>query len=491
MPVKTREEIRDEMKDMIQSLQPSADLSPGTIMSDVFITPHTFQMADLYERSQEVEDSFNIDLATGETLEVLAANVGKERLEAQKAVGRVLAISTNLSASTSIPVGGLVTTSGVTPKVYQAITSVSFNPVYANAYYSNLLPYEDILRENNIPFNNGVGGQFIDIEATSSGVVGNTGPYTINTSKIPGISYIINIEAVRGGQDSESDEHLRERVKLAHQGVGTGTPNGYKSYVLDNYSSVDSIYVAGKGDELLQRNNGYGGAVDVYIKSESTITSYSETIEYHSEKSNILSFQPVNQILSVKNKTKGITYTAFDGTINTDNVLFDLSKDDSVYSRSIRAEDKVVFRNTDLTSAPTTGDLLEVSYERNEIVNVLQDDLMSAEVYAYNDILVKDMRGVYIDVSVDIRPTGDITTADIETRISEFINSKAAGENVEYSDLIGAIVGSSGVDEVKKSTFRIAKRYVDDIANVTEINDTVTIANLEYTVAGTTVVSFI
>lgn len=491
MAIKTREQIRDEMRSAIWSRQPSADLSSGTILSDIFITPHTYQMADLYTNIQSTKDSFDLDKAVGSDLDVAGKNEGKTRLNATKATGRVLLIYSNITSPIPINAGYLVSTSGGTPKMYRITESVTFDPTYKRTYYSNLLPYEDILRTNNILLTSEMGGLFVKIEAEISGVSGNAGPYTINVTRASGTSYCLNLEAVKGGQDIESDSHFRDRIRLARQGAFPGTPNGFKMYVLDNYSSVDSIYVAGQGDPLLSRNKGYGGAVDIILKSEATLTTYRETILYSSLKDIVLSYQPVNRILSCVNKTKGITYRAYDGSLVTDEVLFDLSKDITNLGRSISAQDKMIFRNKDLADGPVDGNFLEVEYERNEILAVVQSDLKNDENNTYSDVLVKDMRGVLIDVGMDIRPTGDIAVSDIETRIQDFINNKASGEDVEYSDLLGAVSAGGGVDEIIKSSIRISKRYVDDVGFVVDINDTVPISDLEYAVAGNINVRFI
>lgn len=491
MAIKSREQIRDEMKSSIWSRQPQADLSPGTILSDVFVTPHTYQMANLYSEIKTTKDSFDLDKAVGNDLDIAGKNVGKTRLTPTKASGRILLIYSAIPTSFTITAGGYVSTSGGTPKMYKTLETISFNSNFKRTYYSNLLPYEDILRTNNILLTTDMGGQFVKVEAESSGVNGNTGPYTINTSRISTILYCLNLEATIGGQDTESDAHFRERIRLARQGAFPGTPNGFKAYIFDNYSSVDSIYVAGQGDALLSRNKGYGGAVDIIVKSESTLTTYREVILYSSVKDIILSYQPVNRILSCVNKTKAVTYRAYDGSLVTDEVLFDLSKDGTNLGRSISAKDKLVFRNKDLADGPTDGDFLEIEYERNEILAVLQSDLKNDDNNTYSSVLVKDMRGVLIDVGMNIRPNGDITTAEIETRIQDFINNKASGEDVEYSDLLGAVSAGGGVDEIIKSSIRISKRYVDNVGFVVDINDTVPISDLEYAVAGTIDVRFI
>lgn len=82
----------------------------------------------------------------------------------------------------------------------------------------------------------------IPIECTETGVIGNTqaGMITIVSSKISGLTSIINESEISGGTEAETDDSLRERIAEYDQSLGNsyvGNPGDYKRWA----KSVDGV----------------------------------------------------------------------------------------------------------------------------------------------------------------------------------------------------------------------------------------------------------
>ncbi len=151
--------------------------------------------------------------ATGNFLEVLAADRGVYRLPAAKA--RVA-----MKIKFSIPLA--------VPQIISAGLRVTPGK---NIFFKLLETVE-------VP----VGGleTVLIFECTTAGQIGNNffpGQISILVDPIPYVESVVNIEESQGGADAETDNSLRKRTRLAPEGWATAGPKGAYTFHAKHYSS--------------------------------------------------------------------------------------------------------------------------------------------------------------------------------------------------------------------------------------------------------------
>lgn len=155
------------------------------------------------------------DYAYGEYLDYHAKTRNITRLAATAATGEITVTG---RAGTIIPAGSLFSTESVNDE-----PSVDYQTT----------------EEAEIPQE---GTVTIPIECTQTGVIGNTqaGMITLVSSRISGLTGVINEEDVSGGTEAESDDSLRERISEYDKSLGmsfVGNPGDYKRWA----RSVDGV----------------------------------------------------------------------------------------------------------------------------------------------------------------------------------------------------------------------------------------------------------
>lgn len=173
--------------------------------------------------------------ATGEYLDLHAAERGLSRKSGSKAEGFITFWTNGVAYDIDIPKGTVCATSGsnsvryVTTEDAVLISGRTFVPVPA--------------------------------EAVSEGALSNvrSGKVTVMVTPITGISYITN-SPFTGGSDAESDEQLRARIIDSFKNISNGTN---KAFYVKSAMSVKGVTAVG----VVPRNRG-AGTVDVFITDE-------------------------------------------------------------------------------------------------------------------------------------------------------------------------------------------------------------------------------
>lgn len=190
--------------------------------------------------------------ATGKYLDYHCAERGVTRKQGVKANGSVtFTMDAPQDDNVQIPKGTVISTSGENP-----LRFVTRNYGYIPA---------------------GKMSVSLSIESETVGKKYNVPAKTIVTlvSQVPNIYSVSNASAIRGGEDIETDEELRNRLMYIYKHHNNGTNIAfYKSLA----ESMDGVYSAG----VVPRNRGVG-TVDIYIskkgeKADTDLISKVQTI---------------------------------------------------------------------------------------------------------------------------------------------------------------------------------------------------------------------
>lgn len=253
--------------DKIQFVNPDADLiitglvnryealtgkklQPGQIETLEFNSV-AYRISLLLNQVNETANSMLIAFATGVALEALAELVGVTRLPASAAQ---CTIRFDLVAGH----GDLVIDKGI------RIQSVDGLVVFTTLEDTSVLStdtYTDVV-----------------CECTKTGVVGNgyvSDRINILLDPRPYITYAANIDTTAGGNDEESDEALRTRVKLAPSVFSVAGPDdAYKFWALSAHPSIVDVAVT-IGHELTSPYAIIPGQVDIFplIRNNGTLTT--------------------------------------------------------------------------------------------------------------------------------------------------------------------------------------------------------------------------
>lgn len=453
--------IYNDIKSKIQSLRTDIATNTGTAVSDSFITPSAYiidknrvelgygeALQTLYTielllanddaiaeiASVELKSVEDVESDISSYIDKFADNFGITRFGATHATGNVSFGRTELlSANITIPASTVVKTLG--GQEYTVDDDVVM-VAPGNAYYD--VDYRRYLIS-------------ATVTANEEGTAGNTVSGTISqiVNPISGITYVTNKESITGGQDAESDTDLINRLKTILSGNTFGTKDGYKNLVLNNFRDVKDVYVSAPGDDLMFRDNGSGGMVDIWVLYENASESVTETfsgfdirVEGPGYNGHTLTKSPVDELQSITADATGT-----------------LEKDVSEISGSYHERSFVYY-----TTAPATT-FYDITYYYFPIISEIQTLLKTSQYAILGNTLLNGERNVVEDIAlvrlakkklinisctVNILPgfDEDIVLAALRTNINNYIADLKLGVKLSQSDLVNVIENTEGIDSV-------------------------------------------
>jgi hypothetical protein len=411
-------------------VQPDLDTKPGTVSRDLFIDAQAEQLANFYNELRNVSSLQSFFSANGNDLARLGSNFGVSRITGANAGGVAVFTTNNLDVDILISSGTVVTArNGVT---FNTLTPSIMRASSANVYKATATRLRNDLNLASITDEFAIE---ISVEATTPGVGGNIGRFSLISQNVPGISNITNLEAFSGGTNAESDSEFRTRILSVFAGSNTGTALGYETTV-KTLPSVEDVFIAVPGDPLLTRDGttvvedssgnlivsepGSGGKVDIYIlgsdlesnidsfiyndqsglddptsslndfilgsrSTDTTLTASQRRVELI--EAGTIPFQPVSDIVSVTGSSSGSNfvekYTDTDGSIRGN---FELLKDTGDYSGSPFGFDKlhfisgeIEFDDEEVTKGIFNGSDALLFSDVNEVRNITQNIFVTNE----------------------------------------------------------------------------------------------------------------
>jgi len=273
--IKSANEIILNLIDFFKSAQPDLDTKPGTVARDLFIDAPATQLALLYDELSRVSTKQSLRTVIGQDLDKLGKNFGQVRRQSTFATGvAILTFSSDLSPIT-IKKGDLVI--ALNGFAYSINSGTTILPANSNFYRSIASKYRNELDAIGISDEYAIE---VSVTATSAGISGNIGKFSLTRTNISGISNVTNVVAFSGGTNQENDDVFRNRILSVFSGSSTGTALGYQNIAFGTEGVLDAVVIE-PGDPLMTRDGtitkknadgtleivseGTGGKVDIVV----------------------------------------------------------------------------------------------------------------------------------------------------------------------------------------------------------------------------------
>lgn len=303
------EDIVNSFIENLKSKVPEAATTPNSVIREALINSPAVQISSLFDLSKRIATLQNVFLASGNDLDNLGSSYGISRKGGQKSSGIIYVDLTALNTRTeiTIPSGTLVSgrrgsVNGVT---FSVIGDHTFSYLNRAIYEASASALRDQLDSVGLSKVSMIAS--IPISANSVGTVGNVGLYTLTNLSVSGSSQCINISAITGGSNAESDASFRTRIMLVFSGNSVGTENGLLSAALAT-AGVQGGFIILPGDPLMTRDGtirdqdgniitpGSNRSVDIYIQGTQLDSQSENVIFIQNNTTNFLSTQNAIEI---------------------------------------------------------------------------------------------------------------------------------------------------------------------------------------------------
>lgn len=390
------------------------------------------ELDDVNFQMTNLRDVWSIDTATGTDLDERALDYPTDsantllRLEATTAVGNVQFSRSGTSGAVSIPIGTVVSVPNGGPEF---TTTAS----------------------GSIPDASSTSG-LIAIEANVAGTESNVDAAAITQfNAIAGVEAVTNPAAITGGQDEETDEQFRGRLKRYIRGLARSTPDALLSAVL-------GITVSGSGTikfaEIVEYSGSQLGEVDIFVDNGTgTAETYAsisgETViasAVGGEQRAYLSTVPIRP-----SPAPVITYNG--GDVLVEDVDYILNY----------ATGQIEFTSATFPTGLTVTDSITADYthytgliaEAQKVVDGDPNDRVNYPGYRAAGTLVTVKAPLVLQQLVQatlIRETeyaaSETLLDNVRAAINRYINTLGIAEDVIFSELVHAVQEIDGVFDV-------------------------------------------
>jgi len=290
----------------------------------------------------------------------------------------------------------------------------------------------------------------VTVASVAMGSTVDVGAYSITIMRRPlsGFDEVFNKYATDSGKGLETNADLATRYLLHVKGSQLGTPAGVQRALVDNFSSVDGVYVVYGKDPYLTREQDDAGAVDVWVKGSTPVeTTY--TVAYPGIDTLIpLDKQPLIEVVSV-----------FDGAVSyIEGTDFEAVTGATEYSYSNRGTDGIKFIVGG--AVPTIGASLVITYRYNSLINTLSAYYGQPEYYSMGmSKLYRSAQPKYLEIDVSLTVSAgnpDVVSANVRAAIQDYVNGLSMGEDVEEFDIDVKVGQLFGVDNMVWNQLSIA-----------------------------------
>jgi len=411
LPVVGRDQMATEMIKSIFLTQPDLSVQAGSVIRDVIIDPFLSEMErvrfllDFCYRSSSFSGLLGIDdpLNEGESISVadsqyktvlasalfvnegtvqnfldsafekLASNFGVQRSIGKQATGEVEFYTlTAPTTSISIP-SGTVVSSGSIQFTTTLLATMSIDQL--NTYYNPTTKKYSIT---------------VPIQASEGGSSANLTTNQINQGAPFGLK-VTNSSPTFGGTDTETNSELASRAIGKLSSVDVSTKAGLER-ISREISGVVNSFIIDSESPFMQRDNGLGGKVDIWVRGESLATiSETHAPSYQSFFGG--KFIPVSSPTAYK-------FRSLDATVST-----------PISEMIDRSDLSLGLKNL---SSNKTYDLTGVTIE--DYRTIVLDNTISQPTYNTTDIILGDWRSNITDKIIlkrqPVREISSIVYAD-------------------------------------------------------------------------------
>ena len=467
--LKTNTTILSELRTFLKAYSRLLDTSSNSIINDFILTPLSIGGDLVFAELEKVKNMFLLSQQTSSDLELEATNYKLRRSTGTSATVNITFYSeTAPSADVTISQGTRINSVGTTafPSVvfitdseYQIIAAA------ASSFYS---------------FDRGRYEYTVPCTANTVGSSHNLGAETIVrlTGSIEGIDGVTNLLASSGGEDSESNEDLRQRIQKVKTGRDINTVNGLQLYIETlNFSGAYPIRVE---DPDAERASGIDiFAIDSYSIAESESFVYrAGTPRHYFEKA------PVRSVTAVS--------SAFSGALGSTQYSVNIDNTTQL-RRSAYAQDYIEMTGLGIPD----GDTITVVYTYAADVNQTQSTLELEENNVLTaEVLIKRAFPLYLRLNASLtlksNADGPITRSRARNSIIQYLATFRLGDPIQKSDLVVVLQEGFGdyalttVDAVTISSYYLEDEFGTTYAPVAE---TIEVTNKQYVVFGRAVLT--
>jgi len=484
--------VYNELKMNLLSVRKDVAVNPGSVVSDVFLTP----TANTLYRNRVLLD-YTIALQSLYTIQLLLVNEPALTIIASAELVTVDDVRTEIK--------------GFIDKIGSNFMLTRFAPTYATGtvFFGRIdPPGDDIIIPALSKIKTADGKQYttdtistmlvsdpnlydsstnlyvieVPVTAVISGIAGNCVSYSITqfVNQISGFSQVFNKTAFTSGMDEETDNAFIERIRIKLSGNNFGTINGYKSLVLNNFRTVSDALVVSSGDPIMLRDDGMGGCVDIWVLEENpAITITEPSVSFNCNVGGLDGYtflnQPIDQIIvspvgSRLDDTTSLAHSYADTT--------------SILFPPVGSGGPVPPFNLTYSYFKIIGDI-QAFLQQPE--NAILGNTFKKSSALEDIALVKKAIVRYVDISavVVLRINADASTlTQCQDAIFTFMSSLLLGQAIAQSDIVGILEAIAGVNYV----ILPLSKFNFEGATIAQVNDLVVNGN-EYMRAGTISVS--
>lgn len=454
--VKSFQELLSELKVFLKAWNRNLDTGDNSLIKDLILTPYSIGGSIVMDQVGIARDLHILSKLTGSDLDNEGTNYSLERNSGIYATVNVTFwTETAPTTDITIPAGTEVSTIGTTFANPVEFTTVA-EATYALSAISNYYSYDRARYEFTV--------RCICSEIGSRGNVAAGLLLRLN-SVVAGIDGCINLTAATGGDDEESDDDFRNRIRLKKTGRELNTVNGLRAFVKD-LGFTDAYPVR---PESADAEKAYG--IDVFV-IDSSSESFTDSFTYDpAQDEYYFTKRPIISVTSVVGSIVG-TLPSTDYSVHADST--------SPLRRSVESNDYIRF----LPSASlTVGETVTVVYTYNSRIVQGQNTLDLND----NDILTSDPLlkrayplGLYINAKLNLKANADgpTTRNRVKSALSQYLGAYRLGDDIQKSDLIIILQTGYGdypitsVDSVIINSYYLQDEYgtvynpVDEIISV-------------------------
>ena len=436
MPVEriTADTFADQIAEGVNTRDATLDTQIGTVR-DLFIDPVSEVLENQNERVVYLNKLLSLSNANSlvpDDVDDIVFNENMVRWSGSPSTTTVsFARTTAPTADITVPINFPVST-GIDPTTGVAIvfrtieTKTMYSATPGQYYNATTEKYE------------------LDVQVASivQNATANVGAYSITEFKRPFDDFdeVYNKNATTSGKGIETNAELAERYALHIVGSQLSTPNGIKSAIVDNISSVEDVYVVYGNDSYLTREADDAGAIDLWIMGDAALSRTYVTVYNGTYTLNAVDFQPVMYVDSVSSVATGLTYTE-----GTD---YEVVTGEGEYAYSNLAQDGI--RWLPGGTHPDVGDDVIIQYRYNSLINILDAYFKQTQFYAMgSDRLFRWAQplDIVIDANLKVNAGNPATVLGlVQTAVIAYIDSLKLGNDVEEFDIDAEVAKIYGVD---------------------------------------------
>ena len=436
MPVEkiTATDFGDQIATGINDRDATLDTRVGPIR-DLIIDPISQVLENQNDRAVYLNNLLslnNADTLVPDDVDDIVFNENMVRWQGSRAVttltfSRTTAPSSDLTIPINFPISTKVNPVTGSSVIFRTIETKTLYAASASAYY-----------------NADTGKYELEVAAGSvvKGSTATVGAYTITVPRRPldDFEEVFNAAATTAGRSVETNSELAARYLIHVEGSQLATPQGLKSFLLDNISSAEDAYVVYGNSEYLTRDDDDAGAVDVWVLGSIPATRTYTTLYNGTYTLNEVDFQPLISVTTVSSVATGLTYTE-----GTD---YEVETGVGEYSYSNLGQDGI--RWIPGGSHPDIGDDVVITYSYNSLINILDAYFKQPQFYGLgSDKLYRWAQATYLEIDANLKIKAGSPAevlAAVRNTVTSYINGLKLGDNVEEFDLDALVGKIYGVD---------------------------------------------